>query len=221
MRKSLLLTVYSLLAILLTSCSSLSVYTSTFKDASVLPNGFHANSSFYVASAEDQYSLEHQELKEKIQVLLLSSGYRISEKSNADYHLNFKTITRQESRKISNIKYIPGLPSFKFGEMFTGNNAMRYQERQISTGSFVYVPTEITLFTYKLTVQVHSAKGSAARPIWKGSAITVQENKSLRSSLNYLLASAFKHFGKNTGTEIIENVTSSNSKVKVLEKAIK
>jgi hypothetical protein len=47
-------------------------------------------------------------------------------------------------------------------------------------------------------------KNKDREEVWQASAISAGETGDLREIMDYLLASAFKHFGENTGRDVLE-----------------
>ncbi len=140
------------------------------------------------------------ETKEKINKALANHGYIPAENlSNADYVMLFEYGMDTE-KAVSSTE-----TSYKLNPI---NNRL---ESSRSTN------TEM-LYTKHLTLKLFSSKrlSKTSQPVWRGRVESSSSDSNLRRSIDYLVAAAFSHFGKDTAGKVFLTIDSEDEKIKGL-----
>lgn len=205
--KRLLFALASILAasICLTSCAQKCfVSTNTFIDSKIIPHGFPQNTKFVVIPVDGK-SLFSDEIRHKIEKILENKGYLIAhDASKAEYGVFFDCSISRETGTRTVSHYIPGETQTTRGSVYGSyGNFASYNQTTQSSGTTVYIPQDYIYYIRTLQVSVFNVdrlqNHKSELPIWSGSAVSSGENGDLRTVIDYLLVSAFDHFGKSTG----------------------
>ena len=209
------------LTVFLSSCVKYSVLTNLFVDSTVIPQGFPVGTSFAVLSIRDDNRLFSKEVCHKIEKLLAEKGYTIANASHAKYAL-FVDFSISSSVETVNVPhYIPGQTQTTQGNVHgTYGNYGSYKETTETSGTTIYVPQTQVFFTRMLALSVHETKllkkKQSEDPVWTGNSVSVGQNGDLRIVIDYLLVSAFKHFGVSTGKFVENELTEGDKAIKRL-----
>ena len=199
----------------LPSCSTVPTYT-------IKVNGYtepgtqtqvKPGSYFFIMDNPDAKNpLLDQEIKEKINNLLLTHWYLVTTFDKADYYLFYKYgMGEPKSVSVTAPDYYGGLgwgvgyggPAFYMGLPLSGYS------------------TDITPL-YDRWLQLTVVDGPAyrnqniSRPVWVGEAHSLGTSSDLRSVLNYLLVADFKKFGQNTGKAVTMEIKGTNPEAAAL-----
>ena len=207
-----------LLLILLPACGhKICIKHNAYANTKHIPQGFPYFSSFTVETVNHDDPMLSQEITHKIEHMLQKNGYCIQHESKAHYYVLFDYHMKRTKKTIPVEKYIPGKTIISHGSELVNGRAKLYQEETQTPGSWIYVPEEHTFFTKSIIIQVYDAQhyrtGSKPTPIWQETANCCDENGDLRDSLDYLLVTAFKYFGKNTQKNIETTISSDDKDV--------
>lgn len=190
------------------------VTSSSFADTEIIPYGFPIGSSFSIAATQSQHhnTMLSKEISRKIANILINNDYIVVDSGDADYYLTFSYGMESsiETRMVT--AYVPGTTQVTQGFVhgYNGSNGGAvYQEQTATPGTFVSVPEEYVLYQRKLNIHVHTTnpftKNKEREQVWQASAISNGETGDLRETMDYLLTSAFKYFGANTGKRVLES----------------
>jgi|GEM_PF-1261797 len=219
---------YLPLILCLTGCGPHVAVTHTaLADREKIPYGFPYGSSFYIVSSKDNKQLFVKEVANKIAVVLEENEYIVTNAMKANYYLVFDFGMDSSRHIVNKWNYIPGQTKTTYGTShnsqglggtsynsefgLTNYNAhgfgqTSYQEQSQTSGTFVPVPTEVTLFTRHLTITVYDAsdyrKSKQKEQLWHATATSTGESADLREIIDYLLKATFKSFGKDTKKNI-------------------
>lgn len=210
MQKNLILAL-SLILILIPGCTRrVYVTSSSFADTEIIPYGFPIGASFSIAATQspNHNKMLSKEINRKIANILMANDYIVVDSGEADYYLSF-TYGMESSVETRNVTaYVPGTTQVTQGFMHGYGGGAVYQEQTATPGTFVSVPEEYVLYTRKLNIHVYTSnpftKNKDREEVWQASAVSNGESGDLRETMDYLLASAFKHFGENTGKRVLE-----------------
>jgi hypothetical protein len=201
--------------VLLPGCmKQIQVSSNTFADKTLIPCGFAEGQTFSISSVNSSHQLFEKETSQKIASMLEEMGYEIELASPADFDLYYRYETTSSREVINTPKYIPGTEQRTCG---TGNaygngytpfgcyhnsESVHYKETTTTSGSIIYVPETVTIFTHKISIDVYRVNpflcNKKKELVWQGSAICCDRSGDCRYIIDYLLKSIFKHFGKDT-----------------------
>ena len=221
LKKMFKLTLVVVPLLLLCSCGKqkLLISTNSFADVQAIPNGFSKESSFFVEPMKEDNQLFSKEVSRKIEIILKEKGYSIKSAEEADFYITFNSDMTSQTSIVNVPKYIPGQTQTTSGNVNGSKGTISYNEQTQTSGSITYVPQEITFFIKAIFIQVYDAKlyreNKKEIQVWSGSAMCSGDNCNLRSTIDYLLTTAFKYFGKNTQEYVC---TTQNYKDKEVEK---
>ena len=193
------------------------VTVNDYLDTTETPEPIPAGASFYVLPNENEKNpILDNEIKSKIEKLLLESGYKISSYEKAELYLNF-TYSVSSGRRETQIR-----PVFNVGETGTIQTYKSSGESSTSIitmpGYTSYVPYRITLFTSSLTLDVLDAaslrSNKQKKIVWIGENSSTSQNSEIRDTINYLLVAAFENFGKNTERSIKAEISTGDPRIK-------
>ncbi len=202
--------------LLLPACGKqLRIKSNTFADAHVIPQGFPAGSAFSITPLQEDNRFLAKELTQKIGTILTQKGHHVTKTPFAQYHLEFSYDIRTATRTVTVPHYVSGPAQITQGTVCGTGGCMVYQEETQTPGALVYTQEEESYFITSLSIEVYDTQDVE---IWQGSASTASDSNDLRDTLDYLLITAFKHFGKNTHKEIYNSVNYSNKEVDRLRK---
>ena len=175
--------------ILLGSCakdSGMRITTNTFANKEIIPKGFQKNDSFSITTKQKGDELFAKEVSQKIATVLEDRGFVVKTDGDADFNLNFSFGMEKSTHTRDVPVYIPDYGYWCY------HHCCRY-----GCGyTIAYVPEEYTIFNKILLVEVY--KNGKKIPVWQGTARSYEEHSDLRDSIDYLLITVFKNFGKNT-----------------------
>jgi hypothetical protein len=194
------------------------VASNTLADRTIIPCGFSARQSFSIASTNNSQNLFEKEVSQKIAYTLEDMGYEVELTSPAEFELYYRYERTSSKELINTPKYIPGTEQTTYGTGNAHGNActpfgcyhnsgsVHYQETTTTSGSVVYVPETVTLFTHKISIDVYRInpflRDKKKELVWQGSAVCCDRSADRRYIMDYLLQSLFKHFGKDTKKNI-------------------
>ncbi|MFH1613688.1 MAG: DUF4136 domain-containing protein [Planctomycetota bacterium] len=205
--------------------SSLSFYGCTSYQVNV--NGYlgvpsdssisKASTICVVENKDADNTILENEIKTKIEKLLVSAGYSIGDKESADYYILF-------GYGISDGKEVTGsVPIYNPGQTATVNTFGTYGSSYSTVqtpGHTTYMPYSYAVFTRYLQLKLIDAecfrKSSDIKDIWIGEVTSTGRNSDLREAINYLLIPAFKYFGQNTKKAIREEIFENDKRVRAL-----
>lgn len=203
------------LLLTITGCGKqLRIKSNTFADARAIPQGFPLHSAFSVTPLLTDNQLLSKELTQKITKILTDKGYKVTKTPSAQYHLEFSYQMQSATRTVTVPHYVSGPAQITQGTVFGSDGCTHYQEQTQATGTIVYTAEEQTYFITTLTLEVYDAQEDVE--IWQGSATTSTDSCDIRDTLDYLLVTAFKHFGKNTYKDVYANVQYKNKEISAL-----
>lgn len=186
------------------------VTSNTYADTEIIPYGFPIGASFSITPGKgaQHNTMLSKEISRKIAHILMANDYVVIDEGPADYELSFGYSMESSIQTRESLAYIPGTTQVTHGiALGTGGSAL-YQEQTSTPGAFVTVPEQYTLYERKLTIHVYTSnkftKNKKREKVWQASAISNGESGNLREIMDYLLASAFKHFGENTGGRVLQ-----------------
>jgi hypothetical protein len=204
----------SFLVVLPGCMKQIHVASNTFADRTIIPCGFSAGQSFSIASTNNSQNLFEKEVSQKIAYTLEEMGYEIAVTKPADFELQYRYERTSSKELINTPKYVPGTEQTTYGTGNAHGNActpfgcyhnsgsVHYQETTTTSGSIVYVPETVTLFTHKISIDVYRInpflRDKKKELVWQGSAVCCDRSPDRRYIMDYLLQSVFKHFGKDT-----------------------
>ena len=222
-RSFLILLLILTISALLTSCASrYYVSTNAFVDSKVIPKGFSKGSSFAILAPKKDNALFSKEVTLKIESLLKERGYTVANQSHAKYLLSFDFSISSSTETVTVPLFIPGQTHSTQGSVYGSyGNFANFNQTTQSSGTTIFVPKTYVIFTRKLGITVYENKllkwGKTDEPIWAGNSISSGQNGDLREVMNYLLVSAFKHFGVSTGKYVDNELKVGNKTVKKLK----
>ena len=195
--------VLALALVLASGCAAnYQVVTNAYLDRSSANTGLlPAGKSYFVASNPNvPNSIFDNEVRSKIENLLVSKGYRLAPAEEANFTLKFKydiTVAVETDYR----------PQFVTTEPVVQHVYVRSSNKyyQIVTPSYTYVthvPMTEKVYTARLFVSVLNSevlRTGEERSVWIGDTINVSRNPDLRDSIDYLLVGTFKYFGQDTG----------------------
>jgi len=215
--------ILSSLALLPGCMKQIQVSSNTFADRTIIPCGFSAGQSFSITSVNSSHQLFEKEISQKIAYILEERGYEIELALPSDFDLYYQYERTSSKELINTAKYIPGTEQTTYGTGNAHGNActpfgcyhnsgsVHYQETTTTSGSIVYVPETVTLFTHKISIDVYRINpflcNKKKELVWQGSAICCDRSGDRRYIVDYLLKSIFKHFGKDTRKNVYKEYT--------------
>lgn len=215
--------ILSSLALLPGCMKQIQVSSNTFADKTIIPCGFAAGQSFSVSSLNGSPQLFEKEVSQKIAHALEEMEYEIELTSPADFDLYYAYERTSRKELINTPKYIPGTEQRTYGSgnaygnghspfgCYHNSGSVQYQETTTTSGSIVYVPETITIFTHKISIDVYRInpflRNEKKQLVWQGSAICCDSSGDRRYIIDYLLKSIFKHFGKDTKKNVHKGYT--------------
>lgn len=208
-----------LVLILFCSCArQVSITSNSFADIQEIPYGFPDGCSFFILAAQNDNQMLSKEIAYKIEKIIEDKGYIISDAENADYYLIFTFGMTHSKATINTPKYIPGRTQTTTGSVYGCGGYAGYQEQTQTSGSVIYMPEEYIFFHRMLQINVYNAEQyrntKQESQIWQGSACSTGESSDLRNIMDYLLITAFKHFGENTKKDVHTEMSSDNKEIK-------
>ena len=156
-----------------------------------------------------------KEVSHKIAKILQEGGYHVTDAEHANYCLKFDYKMTGDTRTIQVPTYIPGPSETTKGNVCSSEGELRYQEEKQSSGTVIYTPQDITLFTRELSINVYDRNNQ--EQVWQGFASSTGNGDDLRDVMDYLLVSAFNYFGQNTKKNLDARVSCKNPVVKWLK----
>lgn len=194
----------------------ISIKTTAYSDVHALPCGFRMDKSFRLEGGstvdgvkQHVDELEVKELAQKISVMLVNRGYRVTHDASADYCLRFNYGRKKGTESYQELKYIPG-KTYKTNTTVIGTSGLNnYDQTTTAPGQFVFVPKYYSVFTKFLDFRVYDKKGweqsknekAPSQHIWYGSASGTDQYDDMRTYVDYLLVSLFGMFGGNGNRE--------------------
>lgn len=157
------------------------------------------------------------EIKRKIEKILVNSGRAMANDDSADYYLLF-SYGISDGRNISGSTpiYHPGQTAIANTSDESGSSFSMIQ----TPGYTTYVPYYQTVYTTYLQLKLIDGeiyrKSLDVKTVWLGEAKNTGSNSDLREVMNYLLIPAFKYFGQNTNKAIKENIFENDKRVRDL-----
>lgn len=211
---------FFIVALLLTlaSCSpEYRVATNAFVDWERIPGEFPLGSTFAVVSPQKGDVLFAKEVKRKIETLLQERGYFLASSAEANYSVVFDFGMTSSTSTVNVPRYLPGKTETKEGSSHgsrTGHTS--YSEKKETTGTVVYVQETYTSYRKAININVYEGKGDRT-PVWSGNAASSWGDDDLRAAIDYLLVSAFRYFGRNTGEYIYLDIKKGDEAVQRLK----
>jgi len=211
----------AILAVTLCSCGSyVHVSNNSYADMQTLPYGFPYGSSFYIELPEEgDNALFAKEVVHKIATILRNKGYEVVRTpESADYMLAFTVGMKSYTERVMVPHYIPGPVKTKRSKVLTSDGRWTdVVEETATSGHYVDVEEEHIIFKKDLSVKVfdreQEEKTGNEELIWHASVSSSNGRDDLRAEIDYLLVSAFKHFGRNTQKKVYADVQSSEVKM--------
>lgn len=211
MKKNLILALSAIL-ILVPGCTRrVYVTSSSYADTEIIPYGFPIGSSFSIAATKNpnHNKMLSKEISRKIANILMANDYTVVDEGPAEYELSFSYGMDSSIETRETLAYVPGTTQVTHGVALGTRGSALYQEQTSTPGAFVSVPEEYVLYERRLTIHVHAknefTKDKKREEVWQASAVSKGETGDLRETIDYLIASAFKHFGENTGRRVLES----------------
>lgn len=211
--------------LLLTSCTK-QISINTYADKSSIPYGFPHHASFYIFTKPEDRSFLARETTHKITHILQDKGYRSSNKHTANYYLFFTYDMQSEKHTIQVPMKVTEQIITKESNVPKDINAQSpnaHVNEQVVSSQLIYVPEERTIFNKTLLIQIFDAddyrQNPQANPLWESEAYLFDETNDLRDSLDYLLITALKYFGKNTKKLLSLSINNNDKHVKKLRKS--
>lgn len=217
----------------LTACQRIYITTNSFADTEAIPCGFPKGSSFSIGFvytnneliSNDIAEMISKEVNRKITKILQDQGLVITkDAASADYNLIFSFGMTSFTSTVSVPVYIPGQAQYTNGSVYGNGGYVQYNQQTQSSGSFIYVPKQCTYFNRSLVIQVYDARlfreNEQQKQLWNGLAISTGESCDIRDIIDYLLVTAFKHFGKSTQKNIETSMYRENKEVSKLKKHV-
>lgn len=223
-RSQLSLVFLTILVLTLCSCSSsIRVSNNSFADMQSIPYGFPYGSSFYIeAPDETENALFGKEVIHKIATMLRNKGYEVVRTvERADYMLAFTVGMKSFKERILIPHYVPGPVKTKRSKVLSWDGKWTDCVEEIATsGHYEDVEEERIVFKKDFSVKVfdrvREEETGNEELIWNAAVSSSNGRNDLRAEIDYLLFSAFKHFGRNTQKKIYADVQSRD--VKTLRK---
>ncbi len=197
-------------------CSSVSTftikvngYTDPSAPAQVKPGG----SFCVIENQEAKNPLLEKEIKEKLNKLLLTHGYPVTNFEKADYYLFFGYgMGEPRSVTVATPDYFG---SIGWGGGYGWGGWGGWGGPSVSVG-IPWGGSADSASLYDRWLLIKVVEGPAyrtqkiSRPVWVGEARSVGASSDLRLVLNYLLVADFKEFGKNTGKAVTVEIDANN-----------
>ena len=189
--------------LLLNGCAtSYYVQTNAYLDRSFQNSQLPAGAAFTVLSNQNAPNpIFDNEVKTKIETLLLSKGYRLASEGQSQYFITFNYDVSGKTKTETRPDFVTR-PELTHRVYVSGSNT--YYDL-ISPGySYVtYISETFTVYNARVFVKVLDAaslkKNDQERVAWVGDTINESQNPDLRESIDYLLVATFKFFGQDTG----------------------
>ncbi|HPU30881.1 MAG TPA: hypothetical protein PLM71_11290 [Syntrophorhabdaceae bacterium] len=181
---------------------------------------FHISPGSTIYVIEDKNTknpLLEKEVVTKINIMLKLKGYNTEELTNPKYYLLYGYGIGHERTITSTMPvYTPGKTATVTK---TGPSGTSYSTIQIPSTT-TYVPYSMTITDKWLSIKVvdgddYRASGKD-NVIWIGEASVTEENRDIRSTINYLIAAMYYFFGENTGKTVNINIKENNPVLKTL-----
>ncbi|MBN2129061.1 MAG: hypothetical protein JW741_06165 [Sedimentisphaerales bacterium] len=180
-----------------------------------IPDG----SSFYVIGDPNTANpLLRDEVKAKIEKLIVSKGYRTASPESADYWLFFGA-HMDSGKEIQGIRpvYMPGGTATV--NMY-GSSGHTYGTVQMP-GTTSFVPYRDVLFGRWMMMFAYERPRSKEefenlRLVWQASAVSVGHSSDLRGVVDPMLVSVFEYFGVSTGRRIERTISESDKLIRQL-----
>lgn len=175
-----------------------------------------------ILSLQEDNQMFSKEVTQKIGRILESRGYFVTENvRKADYALLFNFGITSTQTTINVPKYIPGQSQTTQGSVYGSSGGYgSYQQTTQTSGTTVYVPENYIFFTRALAIDVYDAKlyrkNKKIEELWKANAISSGESGDLRYIIDYLLVTAFAHFGGDTGKYVEKELSVDDREVRKL-----
>ncbi|MFA5114808.1 MAG: DUF4136 domain-containing protein [Candidatus Omnitrophota bacterium] len=218
MHKVKIVLTFFLSLLFLSGCASYyAVTVNDYLDITETPDPIPAGASFCVlANKNENNPILDNEIKAKIEKLLVESGYKIASYEKADFYLSF-SYSVSSGRRATELR-----PVFQAGQTETVQTYKSSGKTSTSIinlpGYTTYVPYRITVFTSSLTLNVLDAASLRAnnqkKIIWIGENSSASQNSEIRDTINYLLVASFENFGRNTGRSIKTEISTNDTRVK-------
>lgn len=186
------------------------VASNAYADSELIPYGFPIGASFSITAGKGPHhnTMLSKEISRKIAHILIANDYTVVDEGPADYELFFNYGMESSIQTRETLAYVPGTTQVTHGVALGTCGPALYQEQTSTPGAFVTVPEQYTLYERTLNINVYTAqkftKNKKREKVWQISTISTGETGDLRETIDYLLASAFKHFGENTRGQILE-----------------
>jgi hypothetical protein len=204
--------------LLLLSGCAVNVRMTGFLDPSVGTSALLPGTSLSVLeNGQARNPIFDQEVRGKIETLLVKHGYRIAAQDQADYLLAFSYDISSGMRIGMTTAYGPpqtqvtSAPDGKGGRIFS---------TVTTPGAASVMPTFTEMFTRRLTLKVidsHSVRmNQPEKVVWIGETLSAEPSSDLRHDIDYLLAAAFAYFGRDTGKQVNVRVGADNPDVVTL-----
>ena len=220
-----------------TSCSK-RIEIQTYADIDCLSRGFERRASFFISTnTKDTNPLLSKEVTKKTGKILKNNGYKVKDKQSAQYHL---VITYGKEAEKRTVRVPVPVAQTHITKTRRGDEALQaaaygYQNGTsdsapnaahgvgFTTTQIAFLPQDVNVFNKSILLQVYDMKknhdSDQGELIWHGAACNVDEDSDLRNSLDYLLISSFKYFGKNTQRSIQVYINENDKSVKNMRKA--
>lgn len=194
---------------------------STYADYDLLPVGFSYGDTFAISKFDGKSNLLDKEIMKKIKFALQNRGYTVTDAKNAQYLFTFDYEMESEVRteyieKIVGTTTVAAAANAK--KSSDDKNSSSEASGTLTTTEKRMVPVDVRYYNKTMDVAVswvdRSLSDSDSKIVWTAQANIFNTDKDLRSSLNYLLAGIFEHFGKNTKRTVNFNVNFNNKVLK-------
>jgi hypothetical protein len=210
----------AILTLSLCSCGSyVHVSNNSYADMQAIPCGFPYGSSFYIELPEvGENALFAKEVVRKITTILRNKGYEVVRTQEAaDYTLAFTIDMKSYVEKVVVPRYIPGPVKTKHSKVMNCFGIWTdIVEETATSGHYVDVEEERLVFKKDFSVKVFDSvreeKTGDEELIWNAAVSSSNGRSDLRAEIDYLLLSAFKHFGRNTQKKVYADVQSRDVK---------
>jgi hypothetical protein len=195
------------------------VSNNSYADMQTIPYGFPLGSSFYIELPEvGENALFAKEVVRKITTILRNKGYEVVRTVEAaNYTLAFTIEMKSHTERVVVPHYVPGPVKTTRSKVLSWDGKWTdIVEETATSGHYVDVEEERIVFkkdfSIKVFDRVREEETDDEELVWNAAVSSSNGRNDLRAEIDYLLLSAFKHFGRNTQKKVYADVQSRDVK---------
>lgn len=195
------------------------VTTNAYLDKSLANLQIPTNASLAVLpNSNVPNTIFDNEVKTKIEALLVKKGYRVVPFDQSNYAVKFSYDITGKQKTTTRSQVVTGPPIIQ--KVYVSSTQSYVTTVMQGYDYLTYVPETYTVYLARLFIKVLDAKNlkefKEDKVIWVGDTMNESMDPDLRRSIDYLLVGTFKFFGQDTGKNQEINLPQDDPEVTAL-----